>query len=149
MTQAKKQRCRRIRETYCRIGSIKGTARALGASINTVRKAIATNEDGDTTKVRAASAVSRPSLLDVFKPAIQRMVLEDKLTAVLVLDEIRTLGYGGGYSTVKDYVRTIRPAATRRATTVIDHRPGEEGQVDWSPTHNRLREKRSDSALLK
>lgn len=133
MTQAKKRRYQRIRETYSRTGSIKGTARALGASVNTVRKAIGEDIDSGQVQVRAASGAPRPSVLDAYKPAIQRMVLEDELTAVLVLDEIRTLGYSGGYTTVKDYVRTIRPTATHRATTVIEHRPGEEGQVDWSP----------------
>jgi transposase len=64
---------------------------------------------------------------------VQRLVTEDKLTATLVLEEIRALGYSGGYSILKRYVRAIRPAATVRVTTRLEHAPGAEGQVDWSP----------------
>ncbi|MCX5745959.1 MAG: IS21 family transposase, partial [Proteobacteria bacterium] len=43
------------------------------------------------------------------------------------------LGYNGGYSILREYVRTLKPRADKRPTTVIEHPPGKEGQVDWSP----------------
>lgn len=76
---------------------------------------------------------SRPSKLDPYRVVIQRLVVEDHLSAVLVLEEICKLGYTGGHSILQEYVRQIRPTPKVRATTVLEHPPGAEGQMDWSP----------------
>jgi transposase len=64
---------------------------------------------------------------------VGRLVQEEQLTAVLVLEELRELGHDGGFSTVKRYVRTSRPRPKVKPTTVLEHPLGDEGQVDWSP----------------
>lgn len=74
----------------------------------------------------------RPSLLDAFRPLIHKLVIEDRLTAVRVLEEIRVLGYAGGYSILKDLIRGIRPKAIRRAHLRFETDLGEQGQVDLS-----------------
>jgi transposase len=61
------------------------------------------------------------------------LVLEDKLTAVLVLEEIQALGYDGGYSILTDFIRTFRPQPSRLPTKYLEHKPGAEAQMDWSP----------------
>ncbi|MDQ1240005.1 MAG: Integrase, catalytic core domain protein [Thermodesulfobacteriota bacterium] len=43
------------------------------------------------------------------------------------------MGYSGGYSILKDYIRSIRPGKTRGPTAPIDHPVGHEAQMDWSP----------------
>lgn len=58
---------------------------------------------------------------------------EDGLTAVLVLKKVRELGYTGGYSVLKDLVRTLRPSSVRRPHLRFETEPGEQGQVDLSP----------------
>ncbi|MDI6773489.1 MAG: IS21 family transposase [bacterium] len=122
-------RRRRILEEYARCGSIRETVRRLKTSIHVVRKVL---RGQDRTKA-PAQAGRRSSLLDPYRPIIQRLVAEDGLTGVLVLEEIRTLGYRGGYSILKECIRTVRPSPKIKVTTVIEHPPGAEGQVDWSP----------------
>lgn len=78
------------------------------------------------------TTAKRPSKLDPYRAIIRRLVLNDDLTAVLALEELQRLGYEGGYSILKDYIREFHPRK-RRPTTQVAHRPGEEAQMDWSP----------------
>jgi len=75
----------------------------------------------------------KPSLLDPFRPLIRKLVLEDELTAERVQEEIKATGYRGGYTILKEYVRTFRPKASRRPHDRFETDPGEQGQVDLSP----------------
>jgi transposase len=75
----------------------------------------------------------RASKLDPFRPLITKRVCEDGWTAVLVLEEIRALGYPGGSSVLKAFIRTLRPQAVRRPHLRFETAPGEQGQVDLSP----------------
>jgi transposase len=129
MNEREESRLRaRILKAFEETGGIRATVRRTGVSRKTVRRVL-------RGKPRAAprQQPKRPSKLDAFRPVIQRLVLDDRLTAILVLEEIRQLGYAGGYSILKEYVRTVRPTPKQKVTTVIDHPPGKEGQVDWSP----------------
>lgn len=125
----KDARRRKILDTYAETGAIRRTAKKLGISRGSVRRVL---RGKDVTRA-PAQRPAKPSKLDAFKPLLQRLILEDQLSAVLALEEIKTLGYSGGYSILKDYVRTIRPAPKVKVTTVLQHPPGAEGQVDWSP----------------
>lgn len=75
----------------------------------------------------------RKSKLEPYLPVIQKLVCTDELSAVLVLEEIRALGYTGGYSILKQHVRSIRPKAVRRPHLRFETEPGVQGQVDLSP----------------
>jgi transposase len=75
----------------------------------------------------------RPSKLDPFKPLIHKLVLTDELSCVRVLEEICAVGYTGGDSILKRYVRTFRPSPTRRPHLRFETEPGVQGQVDLSP----------------
>jgi len=75
----------------------------------------------------------RPSKLDPFKPLIRSLVLTDELSVVRVLEKIRALGFCGGDSIVKAWVRTFRPKASRRPHLRFETEPGVQGQVDLSP----------------
>lgn len=127
--EQRKKRRELILKTYGEVGSIRGTVRKLRISIHVVRRVLR----GQDEPKPVATKPKRPSKLDPFKPIIQRLVLEDKLTVVLVYEEIRALGYQGGYSILKKYIRRFRPAPKVKLTTVLEHPPGAEGQVDWSP----------------
>ena len=72
----------------------------------------------------------RASKLDPFKNEIARMLESHAFTAAQILVRIREQGYAGGYSIVKDYVRTIRPPK-RPAYLTLAFAPGECAQVDW------------------
>ncbi len=75
----------------------------------------------------------RASKLDPFKPLIKELVLTGGLSVVRVLEEIRAVGYTGGDSIVKDWVRPLRPKSIRRPHLRFETEPGEQGQVDLSP----------------
>jgi transposase len=72
------------------------------------------------------------SLLDAFRPLIRKLVLEEELTAERVLEEIRAVGYRGGYTILREYIRGFRPRPIRRAHERFETEPGEQGQVDLS-----------------
>jgi transposase len=66
-------------------------------------------------------------------PYIREQVFTHELSAVLILRELRELGYTGGYTILKDFVKRIRPRKQRRAHLRFETAPGEQGQVDLSP----------------
>ena len=49
----------------------------------------------------------------------------------MLLSELRALGYGGGYTILKDYVQPRRRRRQPRATVRFETGPGEQAQVDW------------------
>jgi transposase len=102
---------------------IKRIAREIAVSVKTVRRVVR----GRAERSR------RPSKLEPFRPLIRQRVEEDGLSAVLLLEEIQALGYDGGYTILKDYVRTLRRKPARRAHLRFETEPGEQGQVDLSP----------------
>lgn len=55
------------------------------------------------------------------------------LSVVRVLEEIRAVGFDGGDSIVKAWVRTFRPKSLRRPHLRFETEPGVQGQVDLSP----------------
>jgi transposase len=75
-------------------------------------------------------AVPRVSKLDPFKAEIARLLESHAFSAVQILIRIREQGYAGGYSILKDYVRSIRPSK-HRAYLTLAFAPGECAQVDW------------------
>jgi len=116
-----------VRDSFARTGSIKRTARETGVSRNAVRRAL------KPQRPVAPATCRRASKLDPYKAKIGYLVREKKLSAVRVMEEITELGYQGGYSILKGHVRSVRPRVYRRPTPPIDHPPGQEGQMDWSP----------------
>jgi transposase len=104
--------------------SKRAIARDLGCSKKTV---------GRVLLPRRAERNRKPSALDPFRPLIRKLVLEDELAAVRVLEEIEAVGYEAGYTILKDYIRTFRPKARRRPHERFETGPGKQGQVDLSP----------------
>ena len=58
------------------------------------------------------------------------MLQAHAFTAAQILVRLREQGFAGGYSIVKDYVRSIRPPKSRAYLTLA-FAPGECAQVDW------------------
>lgn len=124
------QQRERILKCFAIEGTVKKTARKLHVGPNTVRKVLKGEQLG---RIVMANPAPRPSKLDPYRAVIQRLVLEEHLTGVLVLEELKKLGFDGGHSILRDYIQQIRPDARTEPTTVVEHEPGREGQVDWSP----------------
>lgn len=73
---------------------------------------------------------SRVSLLDPYKNIIIRMLGEHNYSAIQVQHRICEAGYNGGYTTVKEFIRKIRPPK-HKAYLALSFDPGDCAQVDW------------------
>jgi len=120
--------------TYCRVRqayeqeklTISQIARLLALHRQTVRKWIGRPR----YEQRPAAPRPRASKLDPFKPLLVRWLSTHPYTAVQLFQRLREQGYGGGYSIVKDFVRTVRPPQAPAYLT-LHYAPGQCAQVDW------------------
>lgn len=111
--------------------SIRGIARELRVSRETVRKYL--REPG--LEPGYGPRALRPSKLDPFKGYIRRRIGEAqprRLPATVYLREIRELGYDGGISILKDWLRAEYPALPAPAVIRFETPPGKQAQVDWT-----------------
>lgn len=106
--------------------SIRGISRELGVSRNTVRRYVRSNE-----VPKAKRRQKRGSKLDAYVEHIDRRLSEGLDNCVVLLREIRELGYDGSYPTLTNYVRPRRRPRQPRATVRFETAPGEQAQVDW------------------
>lgn len=72
----------------------------------------------------------RPSKLDPYRPQIVRLLALHPFSARQILDRLRTEGYTGGYSILKECVRELRPPKAKAFLT-LQFAPGQAAQVDW------------------
>jgi hypothetical protein len=73
--------------------------------------------------------------LDGLLLANEQRAVRERLTLIRVFEELRELGYEGGYDAVRRYARvwrTARGAATAEAYVPLSFAPGEAYQFDWS-----------------
>jgi len=78
-------------------------------------------------------SVPRESKLDAFMPNIKSWLSENDgdYRASWIFDQIRKLGYDGGYTIVKDAVRGIKEENSRIAYVRFETEPGRQAQVDF------------------
>jgi len=115
-----------IRELANQGQSIRAIAEATDTARNTVRKYLRSTPT-------AAARPKRSSTLDPFKAQIRQWVSEDHLyNCQTMFDRLRSQGYTGGRSLIKDFVQPLRPARARqRPVRRYETRPGEQLQFDW------------------
>ncbi|MGZ9116789.1 MAG: IS21 family transposase, partial [Methylocystis sp.] len=129
----------RIRREHFQKGkSIKEIARDLKISRNTVRKVL---RSGETSFSYEREIQPRPKL-GAWKAEIDRVLAEnatkparERLTLIRVFEELRALGYDGGYDAVRRYARNwAREHASETASAFVplSFAPGEAYQFDWS-----------------
>jgi transposase len=75
----------------------------------------------------------RTSKLDPFKTTIAEWLEKDpRVTAAVIEQKLRPLGYGGGHTILREYVHTTRPQGkSNRAFLRMEPPPGERFEVDW------------------
>jgi transposase len=122
--QKRRRRDKRIRELSAQGKSQKAIARELEACPKTVRRVL---------RKGAASKKREPSKLDDYRAVIRYRTLECGWQARQTFKYLGELGYKGGETIVKDYVREIRPRPARRPALRFETEPGVQGQVDLSP----------------
>src|SRR6202023_1531553 len=129
----------RIRREHLIKGkSIKEIARDLKISRNTVRKVL---RSGETSFSYEREIQPRPKL-GRWKAELDRMLTantsnpaRERLTLIRLFEELRALGYEGGYDAVRRYARSwSREHASQMADAYVPltFAPGEAYQFDWS-----------------
>jgi len=113
--------------------SIRQMAKALGISRNTVRKYL---RDPGIPEMRVRSP--RTSKLAPFEEHLEQRLVEGVDNCVVLLRELRTMGYTGGYTILKEYVKPFRRPRQPDATMRYETEPGEQAQVDWVLLRYRL-----------
>lgn len=119
-------------ETFCKIKhsreqerlTLAQTARTLGLHPLTVAKW------AKREQYRARQPAPRPSKLDPFKPYIMRWLETHPLSGAQILQRLREVGFKGGYTIVKEYVRQVCPKRAPAFLTLAFAK-GEAAQVDW------------------
>jgi transposase len=112
-------------------------SRALHISRNTVRRVLDSHE-ADREEVHSALPVQslkkRPSILDPFRAIIdENLRAYPNNTAQRVFETLREHGFTGGYTGVKELVRSLRPALVVTPSLETPRRePGDLGECDWS-----------------
>ncbi len=113
-------------------------ARALKMSRNTVKKILAAHGKARTKEhcaLEKKPIQKRPSKLDAHQGRIAELLKEfPDITAQRVFEELKVVGFLGGYTGVKELVRAVRPrpAVTPSLPTTV-YRAGEMAENDWSP----------------
>jgi transposase len=79
---------------------------------------------------RRGSQRQRASKLDPFKGQIVALLERHPYSAQQLLQQLKTQGYAGGYSILKDFVRRVRPVR-KPAFLMLEFAAGECAQVDW------------------
>ena len=126
------------REYFVRGKSIKEIVRDLHVSRNTVRKVV---RSGVTVLEYERSVQPMPKL-GPWKADLDRLLGEnsgksvrERLTLIRIFEELRGLGYDGGYDAVRRYARTWQreqASLSAAAFVPLSFDPGEAYQFDWS-----------------
>ncbi|WLE00395.1 hypothetical protein PX860_26195 (plasmid) [Agrobacterium leguminum] len=118
--------------------SIKAICRELGISRKVVRKVLRTDE----TEFKYERVHQPQPKLGPWREQLDGMLLaneakpsRERLTLIRIFEDLRDLGYEGGYDTVRRYARVWakeRGAITAEAYVPLYYAPGEAYQFDWS-----------------
>jgi len=120
--------------------SRRAIARALGVSRKWASKVLARHrherEAGQPSALpEVRRRAPRPSKLDPHRGEIERLLRDfSDITAQRVHEEIRRAGFTGGYTRVKELVRSLRPKPQPTVSLQTPcYGPGEMAECDWSP----------------
>ena len=108
---------------------VSAIARRTGLDRKTVRKYIESGLEPPAYKPRQP----RPTKVRPFEPYLrERVTAFPDLTGSRLHREIRDLGYGGGYTMVKDFLREVRPSVPAGFEVRFETPPGRQAQVDFA-----------------
>jgi len=114
---------------YTEKRSIRSIALEMGVDRKTIQRVVTRR-----SVVTVKSVSKRPTQLDVYKEAIDKVLkTHPRVTATAILNQLRELGYTGGFTCVREYVRYTRglQARPKEGFLRLEFAPGEVAQVDW------------------
>ncbi|MFL6114896.1 MAG: IS21 family transposase, partial [Catenulispora sp.] len=113
--------------------SMRRIARCLGVSPRSVSKALAEVEQARGTGPPPRPKAARGSLLDAYEPAIVDLLARyPDITTQRVHEELRPLGYTGGYTILSVRVRALRPCPVMAPVRRFETAPAVQAQMDYS-----------------
>lgn len=117
--------------------SMRAIGRVLGIDRRTVRRLLEELEADRDRELDAGAErryVSRPSKLDRYRNQVAELLRRHPdITARRVHEELEAIGFDGGYTIVRDYVRSIRPKPPPARAKRVETAPGHQAQADFSP----------------
>lgn len=116
-----------IRELYRKGVSLSEIARRTGRDRKTIRQIATAPEIHAPKHPRQAKARK----IDPYVPYVERRIAEGVLNARKLYGELRTQGYAGKESQVREFVHLRRTPKEPAASVRFETAPGEQGQVDW------------------
>ena len=105
----------------------KDIASKLGVHPRTVTRALVRGGPPCGKRPRA-----RGSKLDPFKEFIDSELAAGVWNAEVILQKLRRMGYEGGRTILRDYIRPKRPLRDSRRTVACETGPGKQAQCDWA-----------------
>lgn len=115
-----------IKEMKQRGMNITQIAETLGRDRKTIRKWL--NQGPPEGYQRT---IVKPGKLDPFKDYIRQRMEEGCYNGVVLFDEIKEQGYQGSLSTLRNFMRPLRPVIQSKVTERFETPPGRQAQVDW------------------
>ena len=109
---------------------LKELSRKTGHSINTIRKYIR-----DKKTIGYVIKSSRVTKLEPYKIYLNIRIKEARpnwLPATVLFSEIKSMGYTGSISTLRNYLQYIKPVPETRPLVRFETSPGEQMQVDFA-----------------
>lgn len=117
--------------------SERAIAHALQMGRSRVHRVLTAHQQSRSGTAPAGQLPSPPtprrSLLDKYDAVMRELVARyPAITAVRMFEELRQRGYTGGYSTVRDRLRRLRPQPARPLVQRFETGPGIQAQMDYA-----------------
>jgi len=117
--------------------TIRGIARSMGLSRRAVGRAlteqVGAREQGSPHPDLPRRRRQRGSVVDDYQEAIVGLIKRyPDITVVRLLEELRALGYQGGYSVLRERMKTLRAPAAAPPIERFETGPGIQAQMDWA-----------------
>ncbi len=106
--------------------SIKRIAAMTGRSRNTIRKALRQKVPQQVIQRKRSSKIEK------YKSYIRERVEAVGLSAVRLVEEVRSMGYTGSIRTLRRYVQSLERGSHRKKTVRFETQPGHQAQADWA-----------------
>jgi transposase len=115
-----------IKEMHAKGMYVSHIAKELGRDPKTIRKWL--EQDEPSRYHRTSNRIGK---LDAHKDYVRQRMEDGCLNAVVIYDEIKAQGYTGSVTTLRYFMRPLKPIIASRATERFETEPGEQAQVDW------------------